>query len=173
MWHFYDLHLLYFLWLKMHLFLSNKSVEKQISQICCPLKKLFCLNRWHFQLYGIFVGMLPVASGDKLWTWFSFSCCIWHLALNMCLLERACNKLCPILNSTLYFSLNYPDYQQTVRHHKTCPQRQQDHYIFLKLLTYPSPKQPLTLTCYLGQNVGFQGRGRWTDSQKCIMIPIL
>ena len=32
---------------------------------CSPLKKLFCLNRRCFQLYGIFVGMLAVASGDK------------------------------------------------------------------------------------------------------------
>ena len=95
---------------------------------CSPLKKLFCLNRQCFQLYGIFVGMLAVASGDKFWTWFLFSRCIWYLALNMCLLETACNKLCPILNSTLSFSLNYPDYQQPVRHHKTCPQGQQDHF---------------------------------------------
>ena len=81
---------------------------------CSPLKKLFCLNRRCFQLYGIFVGMFAVASGDKFWTWFLFSRCIWYLVLNMCLLERACNKLCPILNSTLSFSLNYPDYQQPV-----------------------------------------------------------
>ena len=96
---------------------------------CPPLKTLFCLNRQCFQLYGIFVGMFAVASGDKFWT--LFSCCIWYLALNMCLLERGCNKLCPILNSTLCFSLNYPDYQQPVRHHKTCPQGQQNHYVFL------------------------------------------
>ena len=81
---------------------------------CSPLKKLFCLNRRCFQRYGIFVGMFAVASGDKFWTWFLFSCCIWYLALNMCLLERACNKLCPILNSTLSFSLNHPNYQQPV-----------------------------------------------------------
>ena len=98
---------------------------------CSPLKKLFCLNRRCFQLYGIFVGMLAVASGDQFWLWFLFSRCIWYLALNMCLLERACNKLCPIWNSTLSFSLNCPDYQQPVRHNKTCPQGQQDHYIFL------------------------------------------
>ena len=61
---------------------------------CSPLKKLFCLNRPCFQLYGIFVGMFAVASWDKFWTWFLFSRCIWYLALNMCLLERACNKLC-------------------------------------------------------------------------------
>ena len=96
---------------------------------CPPLKTLFCLNRQCFQLYGIFVGMFAVASGDKFRT--LFSCCIWYLALNMCLLERGCNKLCPILNSTLCFSLNYPDYQQPVRHHKTCPQGQQNHYVFL------------------------------------------
>ena len=32
---------------------------------CPPLKTLFCLNRQCFQLYGIFVGMFAVASGDK------------------------------------------------------------------------------------------------------------
>ena len=121
------------LFFKIHdafIFIKQKCWET-ISQICSPLKKLFCLNRPRFQLYGIFVGMFAVASGDKFWTWFLFSCCIWYLALNMCLLERACNKLCPILNSTLSFSLNCPDYQQQLRHHQTCPQGQWDHYIFL------------------------------------------
>ena len=41
-----------------------------------------------------------------------------------------------------------------------------------KLPTYPFPKPTLTLTSHLRQNVGLV-EGRWTVSQKRIMIPYL
>ena len=37
-------------------------------------------------------------------------------------------------------------------------------YVSVKLPTYSSPKPTLTLSSYLGQNVGL-GRGRWAVSQ--------
>ena len=45
-------------------------------------------------------------------------------------------------------------------------------YVSLKLPTYPSPKPTLTLSSYLGQNVGL-GRGTWAVSQKRKVISIM
>ena len=45
-------------------------------------------------------------------------------------------------------------------------------YVSVKLPTYSSPKPTLTLSSYLGQNVGL-GRGRWAVSQKRKMTPNL
>ena len=49
------------------------------------------------------------------------------------------------------------------------PRNLRSFYVSVKLPTYPSPKPTLTLSSYLGQNVGL-GRGRWSVSQKRKMI---
>ena len=53
------------------------------------------------------------------------------------------------------------------------PRSNEPHESFyVSVPTYSSPKPALTLSSYLGQNVGL-GRGRWAVSQKRKMTPNL